>query len=144
MFRPRFEDPIDSAQDAVDRNITIFTHQFFYPSSKVDMLSINSSDWTHIAETMVPVNWDEYENYTRDFIHGNGTHAFIRSYLSSGDLAIAPAEKWWRSSEKIPGDYPWGGYLSAKNWMLNEVRIIHKYLIIDSFDYFPRNLLFIF
>ena len=79
---------------------------------------------------MVPVkSWAQYDYYTEHFIHGNytkesgGTHAFLRPYLSKYELAIAPAEKWWRSNEKQPGKNPYAGYLSAKNWSLNEVQL---------------------
>ena len=69
MFRPRFEDPIDSAQDVVDRNITIYELEYFYQGLKVGLLSLNSSEWTHIAETMVPVkDWDEWDYYTEHYI----------------------------------------------------------------------------
>ena len=92
------------------------------------MLSINSSEWTAIANNMVPVkDWDEWDYYTEHYIHGNrtetsgGTHAFMGGYLFSSDLAIAPADKWWRSFDKQPGKNPYAGYLTNKKWIHNEV-----------------------
>ena len=128
MFRPRFEDTIDSALDVVEKNITVFEQQYDYPGTKITLLSIKRPEWTHIANNMVPVkSWAQYDKYTEHFIHGNytkesgGTHAFLKPYLDRYDLAIAPSEKWWRSREKVPGDNPYAGYLSAKNWNFNEV-----------------------
>ena len=122
MFRPRFEDPIDSAQDLVDRNIQLFQIGYFYKGMQADMSAVNRPEWTHIAETMVPVkDWDEFAYYVEHNIHGNGTHAVIGGFLKKKDLEIAPAEKWWRSKEKMPGDNAHCGYLTAKHWILNEV-----------------------
>ena len=130
MFRPRFEDPIDSAKDVLEKNITVFEHQYFYVGTITTLLNLNSnsSEWTHIAENMVPVkDWDEYNYYTKHYIHGNrtetsgGTHAFLGPYLGKYDLAIAPADKWWRSFEKLPGMNPYAGYLTNKKWIHNEV-----------------------
>ena len=74
MFRPRFEDPIDSAKDAVEKNITLFELQYYYEGLKWNLLNLNITEWTHIAENMVPVkNWDEYDYYTKHYIHGNRT-----------------------------------------------------------------------
>ena len=128
MFRPRFEDPIDSAKDALEKNITVFELQYYYEGYKADMLSINSSEWTAIANNMVSVkNWEEFDYYTKHYIHGNrtetsgGTHAFMGPYLFSQHLAIAPADKWWRSFDKQPGQNPYAGYLTDKKWIHNEV-----------------------
>ena len=128
MFRPRFEDPIDSALDVVENNITVFEHYYWFGGLKWSLLELNSSEWTAIANNMVPVkNWDEYNYYTKHYIHGNrtetsgGTHAFMRAYLFGSDLAIAPADKWWRSFDKQPGRNPYNGFLTNKKWIHNEV-----------------------
>ena len=127
MFRPRFENPIDSVQDAVDRNITVFEHQYNYHGLKADLMALNITEWTSLAERMVPLSYDEYDYYIEHYIHGNrtetsgGTHAFMQSHLFPPDLAIAPADKWWRSFDKLPGKNPYAGYLTDKKWILNEV-----------------------
>ena len=61
MFRPRFEKPVDSAKDVVQRNITLFFHQYFIGGLKSDMLALNVSEWTHIAENMVSVKVINYD-----------------------------------------------------------------------------------
>ena len=128
MFRPRFEDPIDSALDVVEKNITVFELQYYYDWTKWGLLRLNNTEWTAIANNMVPVkDWDEYDYYTEHYIHGNrtetsgGTHAFMGAYLGVYALAIAPADKWWRSFDKQPGDNPYAGFLTNKKWIHNEV-----------------------
>ena len=69
----------------------------------------------------------------KHFIHGNntkesgGTHAFLFAHLTPYELSLG---KWWRSKEKVPGDNPYAGYLSAKNWNFNEVRFFLSFKII--------------
>ena len=77
-------------------------------------LSLNTTEWNHVANTMVPGDrgcWNgtkicadingTYEYFTKHYIHGNKTHAFIKGYLFDPDLEIMPEKKnWWRS-EKV-------------------------------------------
>ena len=87
MFRPRFEDPIDSAKDMVEKNITLIDIWHQYPFWKQILLSVNSSEWTQLAENMVPMkSWDEFEYYHDHYVQGNrtsgGTHAFLGTSLN--------------------------------------------------------------
>ena len=120
-MRPRFEDPIDTAKDMMDNSITLFEHEYYYSSNKQSLLDLDIPEYTFIAENMVSVK-DFYEEkyYVEHYIHGSGTHAFLRGNLDSSELQIAPMEKWWKSSESVPGN-PYGGYLSSRNWIMNEV-----------------------
>ena len=120
-MRPRFEDPIDTAKDMMDNNITLFKHQYYYSSEKQALLSIDKPEYTYIAENMVSVkDYDEYFFYVEHYIHGSGTHAFMKGNLEYKDLQIAPMEKWWKSSESVP-IFSYASYLSNKNWIMNEV-----------------------
>ena len=47
-----------------------------------------------------------------------GTHAIILSFLTELDLAMG---RWWKSLEQVSGYNPYGGALSNKKWILNEV-----------------------
>ena len=121
MMRPRFEDPIDTAKDMMDNNITLFELYYFYPTLKQSLLDLDIPEYTFIAENMVSVkDYDEYWYYVEHYIHGSGTHAFMHGYLGNDALQIAPMEKWWKSSEIIPGN-PYYSYLSSRNWIMNEV-----------------------
>ena len=50
---------------------------------------------------------------------GNGTHALMSGYLSPYELTFG---KWYRSTERVSGKNPHGGYLTNKKWHLNEVK----------------------
>ena len=122
MMRPRFEDPIDTAKDMMDNNITLFMRQYLYPSNKQFLLKLDIPEYTFIAENMVSVkDWDEYYYYVEHYVHGSGTHAFMQGNLGYQELQIASMEKWWKSSESVPGITPYGSYLSGRNWIMNEV-----------------------
>ena len=121
MMRPRFEDPIDTAKDMMDNNITLFEDEYYFPSLKQKLLDLDIPEYTFIAENMVSVkDWDEYDYYIEHYIHGSGTHAFMGGNLGYFILQIVPMEKWWKSSEIIPVN-SYSSYLSGKNWIMNEV-----------------------
>ena len=128
MMRPRFEDPIDTAKDMMDNNITLFEMEYYYPSLKQSLLDLDIPEYTFIAENMVSFkDWDEFLYYVEHYIHGSGTHAFMQGNLGYDVLQIAQMEKWWKSSEIVP-DNPYGSYLSGRNWIMNEVWRINKIL----------------
>ena len=117
VLRPNFEDPFNTAQQMVDNNITMFGypndyHQDIFNASNDTALK-KLAETYHIAET-----WDEYENDYKYHIHEKGTHANVYSYLTQWELEMG---KWWRSTEHIPGMYPYGGWITRRNWYLNEV-----------------------
>ena len=120
MMRPRFEDPIDTAKDMMENNITVFILDYFYTSNKNFLLSLDIPEYTFIAENMVPLQEDEFDYYIEHYIHGSGTHAFMQGNLLYTDLQIAPKEKWWKSSEIVPGN-TFTSYFSERNWIMNEV-----------------------
>ena len=122
MMRPRFEDPIDTARDMMDRNITLLLHVYYYFTWKHSLLDLDIPEYTFIAENAVSAkDWDVYDYYVEHHVHGSGTHAVMQGSLGYEDLLIAPMEKWWKSSESIPGVNSYGSFLSGKNWIMNEV-----------------------
>ena len=52
---------------------------------------------------------------------GLGTHALMDGNLGYDHFQIASMEKWWKSSESVPGSNPYGSWLSGRNWIMNEV-----------------------
>ena len=68
-MRPRFEDPIDTAEDMMNNNITLFMLQLGYSSWKQDLLKVDRPEYTFIAENMVSVKsaW-EYLYYIEHYI----------------------------------------------------------------------------
>ena len=97
--------------------------------------SVNNSDWDHVAKNMVPADYwctngaticserpFTWEFYIKHYLHGNRTHAILKGYLTSYDLAVMPEKKsWWRSKKIEYGLNPYGAVLTSRNWILNEV-----------------------
>ena len=118
ILRPNFEDPLNTAQQMVDNNITMFGHPYdYHPASfnaSEDPALKKLAETYHIAETYGNEYYNDYEYY----IQTKGTHAFVYSYLEPWQLELG---KWWRSTENIPGLQPYGGFMVRKKWHLGEV-----------------------
>ena len=118
MLRPNFEPPMDSAQDLVDNNITLF----LLPGATIFKQLLENSPipaYNKLAETTyITKDWVEYDYYKKYNILGNGTHAELAGFVQNYDLARG---KWYRSKETLMGKYPYAGYLSNKKWYLNDV-----------------------
>ena len=122
VLRPNFEEPLNTAQQMVDNNITMFGypldyHQDIFNESDDPALK-KLAETYHIAET-----WDEWYNDYEYLIHTKGTHAIVYNYLTPDEHNMG---KWWRSTESIPGLYPYGGWTTRINWYLNEVSNIYN------------------
>ena len=118
MLRPNFEDPLDTAQDLVDNNITLYVT----PGSEIWKQFLAKSPnpaYNELAETMIiPKDWYEFWDYPEHYVIGEGTHAYMAPYLIPMKLELG---RWWRSQERVSGKMPFGGNLSNKKWYLNEV-----------------------
>ena len=118
MLRPNFEDPLDTAQDLVDNNITLY----FTPGGNIwkQFLSLSPiTAYNKLSETVyITTGYDEFDYYSKHNVIGNGTHAYMGSFLPRYILAMGT---WYRSKQNIVGKYPYGGYLSNKKWYLNKV-----------------------
>ena len=118
MLKPNFEDPLDTAQDLIDNNITLYDVPGGY-IWKQFMAQSTVPEYNKLAQTMIITkDWDEYVFFTEHYIIGKGTHAQMASYLTHYELNHG---RWYRSEEKVSGKYPFGGYLTNKKWYLNEV-----------------------
>ena len=118
MMRPRFEDPINSVQDLVARNITLIDGPLTFAKFKSNLLAQNTSDFTTLANNMIVVanlshitdttRYNElYYETVRTKILEEGTHAIVKSHLSRRDLIDGgKMEKWWKSTERF-----WVNYL---------------------------------
>ena len=123
-MRPRFEDPIDTARDMVEKNITLIELNFYHQRTKNRLLSQNHPDFEKISENMITAkDFGEYEEFCLKYIIQNGTHAIMRKSLNHYLLKLSPKhmDGWWRSSETVYVGSKYSNYFSNKRWTLNEV-----------------------
>ena len=124
MLNPRFEDPIDSAKQLIENNITLIEkHNGEYwlqllansPIPEYQTLSKNA---------ILTKDHNEFNNLLKNGIFGNGTHAIKTSGLSPRRKRLG---RWWRGN-LVLGNFPYGGYLSDKKWYLNEASDIFSFI----------------
>ena len=120
ILRPNFDDPLDTAQQLVDNNITLYFGPG-YESWKYWLSSRSIPEYNKLAETLIITkDWDEFNYYSEHHVIGKGTHAMLIGYLTPHELEMG---RWWRSKERLRGGDPNYGYVSNKKWKLNEVRM---------------------
>ena len=117
LLRPSYEEPVETAADLIKRDVTPFYspggeifRQFFAASSDPNYQEIS-------RRLVIAKDWDEYEDMVHKVIP-TGLYADI------GTLPWVPEEEvneWYRSSETIPGLFPYGGHLANKKWPLKKV-----------------------
>ena len=117
ILRPNFEEPLDTAKQLVEKNITIYMS----PGTQIwkqFLLKSSIPEYNILGETfLIPDDWDHLDNITEYDVMGKGTHAYMLGSLMPYELAMG---RWHRSKEKLAGDHPYAGYLTDKQWHLNE------------------------
>ena len=118
ILRANFDDPVDSAQDIIDSNLTLFD----VPWSDMwkQWLATHANPlYRKISETMIiSESWDQFEELIEHGIMENKTHVIWASYLTPWEKALG---LWWRSKEIVTGQYPYAGFLTRKKWKHYEV-----------------------
>ena len=124
MFKPNFEDPIGSAKQLMENNITIFDlpgGEFwvrFFANSHIP-------EYQTLSKRLILANdWDEFNHLTEHGIIGNGTHAQMSYGLDSWEKSLG---RWWKGN-LVLGNFPYVGYLSDKKWHLNEASDIFSFI----------------
>ena len=118
ILRPNFEEPLDTAKQLVERNITIYFEPGF-ESNKQWLLESPILEYRILGENaIIADDWDHFDNISEHDVIGAGTHALMGEYLTSWELSLG---RWHRSKDKLAGKYPYSGYLTNKKWHLNEV-----------------------
>ena len=116
MFKPRFEDAIDSAKQLIENNITLAE----IPGGEYWVQFLANSpipEYQTLAKNMkIPNDWDEFDHLIEHGIIGNGTHVYISYRLTRRAKSLG---RWWRGNV-VQGNFPYSGYLSDKKWHLNE------------------------
>ena len=121
ILRPNFEEPLDTAKQLVEKNISLYG----IPATEIwkqFLLESPIPDYNKLGETMIIADdWDHYDNITKHDVMGAGTHAVMAGHIDSNELAMG---RWHRSKDKLAGDSPYAGYLTNKKWHMNEVMTI--------------------
>ena len=133
ILRPNFEEPLDTAKQLVEKNITIF----MAPGTQIwkqFLLDSSIPEYNKLGETFfVPDDWDHFDYTNEHDVIGAGTHAQITPYLIPDELALG---NWYRSKEIVAGKFPYTGFLTNKKWHLNEVfsfkQFVPSFLLIQS------------
>ena len=141
-MRPNFEDPLDTAKQLVEKNITLydapgtFIWKQFLRESSLDEFKILGENY------IIADDWDHYYYMSEQDVLVAGTHAQMVSYLAPPELSIGDNEEinsgrgWYRSKEKVAGIYPYAGWLTNKKWHLNEVIIKLQNIVTTQVGYF--------
>ena len=100
-MRPNFEEPLDTAKQLVEQNITLYD---YYEGSKQFLLESSIHEYNILGENMIITDdWDHFKNITKHKLIGAGTHAQMAGLLGPYELAMG---RWYRSKEKVTGNHP--------------------------------------
>ena len=118
LLRPSYEEPVETAEDLVKRDII----PFFGPGGEIYLNIFAASEdpnYQEIAKRLyIAKDWDEYEDLVRK-VKSTGMYAdigYTPSFNSTDEVNY-----WYQSSETIGGDYPYLIHLSNKKWPMLKV-----------------------
>ena len=132
ILRPNFEEPLDTAKQLVEKNITIYI-QAGLEDNKQWLLESPIPEYRILGENaIVSDDLDHFENMTAHDVMGAGTHALRTFFVDIKDMKLGEeyhpqGRGWYRSKETLAGINPYYGYLTSKKWHLNEVLSKIKY-----------------
>ena len=122
-MEPNFEPFVHALRQILDRNITLY----MWPGSygwKVNFANSDFPELRDIAKTMIITkSWDEFNNITKQGLLSSGTHAQLCDFMMQYELVWGQEynhDRGFYRGELMPGDYPYNGYFTSKNWHLNE------------------------
>ena len=120
LLKPSFEEPVETAADLIKRDITPFIQPW---SEMFRQMFAASSDpnYQEISRRLIVAkDVDEYEDLLSKVI-STGLFADIRTLPPPWLITEEEFKYWYRSSETIPGDYPYSIHLTNKKWPLKKV-----------------------
>ena len=114
LVKPTYEEPIETLQDMIDRNI----YPYYIPGGiiyKEQLLQSGDENLMELGRRLIiPRDWDHYYNLSLAVIT-DGIYANLGGTPDSDELAMGT---WWRSRDTLGGDYPFGQHLINKKWPL--------------------------
>ena len=119
-MKPNFEPKIDTAEQLVENDITVFMFPGAYNMKELFLTSPILS-YNKLGEKMyITQDWDECDYYTQQKIINEGTHATVASFMYPYELEMG---NYYKSKDTVIGDQGIAGYMSNKKWNLTEVCI---------------------
>ena len=119
LLRPSYEAPVETTADIIKNDITPFYapggeiyQQFFAASSDPSFQEVS-------RRLLIPNTWDEYERLMFE-VPSTGLFTVMGSY-PGWPIDEKEYIYWFRSSETIGGNFPFGVHLLNKKWPLKEV-----------------------
>ena len=119
LLRPSYEEPIETAEDLVKRDII----PFYAPGGEMHKQLFADSQNPNYQEIsrrlVIAKDWDEYEDMVRK-VNSTGMYADMGTVpwtLNSSE----ENKYWYQSSETIGGDYPYLIHISNKKWPMKKV-----------------------
>ena len=129
---PRFEEPIDSAKQLIENNITLL----IFPGGEYWVQFLANSPipeyQTLSKHVMIAKTMRNFHQTMKHGIMGNGTHA----RMSWGLTPITRSYGMWWRGNPVLGNYPYGGDLSDKKWHLNEASNIFSFKKFETSIFF--------
>ena len=143
LLRPRYEEPVDTAADLINRDITPFCQPGSQISKQVFAASPDPNYQELSRRLIVAKDWYEYLDMLSKVI-STGLYADIGNIPTRYFVKEAEHKKWYRSSEIVAGngDTGYGVHLINKKWPLKKVlSICIKNYNVEHFTF--RNIILI-
>ena len=120
LLRPSYEQPVDTLADIIERDIT----PVLSPGSDIWISFFANSPNPNYQEIsrrfVIAKDWNEYFDMMSKVI-STGLYARMGSKPMCIDDCIEEWRDWYRSSERISGNYPYKVHLSNKKWPFKKV-----------------------
>jgi hypothetical protein len=116
MFKKVYEDPVDTAQDVVDRKLIPVVD--WYSPEYIDLLAqSDNSLYQQLAPiTVLPKNHDEFWEILKNSVQGNGTHVYLTSGLWDDEKELG---RYHFSQELLEGYNGYSGWFINKKYHLS-------------------------
>ena len=124
LMKPNYEKPVNTAQDVIDRGLTVITSPGTESIVEIWKNSPSKITRTLAERTIVCKDWVECDGGWMDW--GNGLiPAAVKTGSSVVELSVLETSyfafgKWHRSKERKGGDHPFSSYMMNKKWTLEE------------------------
>ena len=122
LLRPSYGEPVETAKDLINRNIT----PFLTPVAEIYIQMFAASPdpiYQEISRRFVITkDWDEYEDMVHKVL-STGVYAEIGKlpWIFIWENIEEELKDWYRSTEIIGGTNPYSIHLSNKKWPLKKV-----------------------